>query len=433
MKIRLVWTVAAVAWLAGCGSVGSRSSQAVSSASKAKPPESGRTLPANAGLDELVRHALANNPEIAAAEARVTRMEAKAPQARALPDPVAMVGAGSMAETAAGRVDFMSGLQQKLPLPGKLNAKERMALEEAVAARAMRDAKALNVAMMVRSAYWDIYLASQTARILRESRSLIESVESVVGARLRTNQASQADLLQVTTEAARIDEQLLLAKRDEQVAMARLNALLHRPSDASLPSPRWQAGIQHLPTQPALDEHPSMAQAAARLRQFNAQLRLAQLERFPDVTVGLQHAAVSNSGLSRMANGRDQFYATLGVNIPLWQEPRKAAEEEARAGLLESEAGLAATRDDLSYQLTETLTRVETQARLITLFDERILADARQAFEVSLASYSSGKINFIDLIERWRRWLGYEVQQVMNQAMLGKAVAAWRQAAGVRP
>ena len=130
-------------------------------------------------------------------------------------------------------------------------------------------------------------------------------------------------------------------------------------------------------------------------------------------------------------NGQDQFYATLGVNIPLWQAPRQAAEDEARAGQRESEAGLASTRDDLAYQLSETRTRVETQKRLITLFDDRILADAKQAFEVSLAGYSSGKLPFVDLIERWRRWLGYEVQQSMNRAMLGKAVAAWTQAAGI--
>ncbi|MCB1279410.1 TolC family protein [Prosthecobacter sp.] len=375
--------------------------------------------------------ALANNPEMAAAEARVARMEAKVPQAKALPDPMAMVSLGNMAQTAAGRVTAMSGLQQKLPLPGKLGAKARMAEEEVTAARAMRDAKALGIASMVRSTYWDLYLAEQTARVLTSSRNLIGSVQTAVEARLITNQANQADLLQVTTEAAKLDEQIILAKRDATVAKARLNTLMHRPQTAALPAARWQSSIGRLPAEPPLDDHPAMAQAAAKLRQFNAQLKLARLERFPDLTVGLQHGAVSNSGLSPVHNGQDQLYATLGVNIPLWQAPRKAAEEEARAGQRESEAGISATRDELSYQLSETRTRVETQKRLIELFDDRILADAKQAFEVSLAGYSSGKLPFVDLIERWRRWLGYEVQQSMNQAMLGKAVAAWWQAAGI--
>lgn len=419
-----------VVWLAGCTS-SKTAIQHESGRTAALAPPVARSLSSKAGVEELVGHALTHNPEIAAVEARVARMLAKVPQARALPDPMAMVSLGSLPETATGRVMAMSGVQQKLPLPGKLSSKARMAEEEANATRAMRDAKALSVAAMVRSTYWDLYLAEQTSRVLGSSRGLIESVQSAVGARLKSNQANQADLLQVTTEAAKLDEQIILAKRDAAVARARLNTLLHRPATATLPPARWQSGIGNLPTQPPLDDHPAMAQAAAKLRQFNAQLKLARLERFPDITLGVQHAAVSSSGVSRMSNGRDQLYGTLGVNIPLWQEPRKAAEDEARAGQLESEAGLSSTRDELSYQLAETRTRVETQKQLITLFDDRILADAKQAFEVSLAAYSSGKLPFVDLIERWRRWLGYEVQQSMNQAMLGKAVAAWKQAAGV--
>ncbi|MEZ5387965.1 MAG: TolC family protein [Prosthecobacter sp.] len=425
--LRTAWTFIG---LAGCTSSKTAMHDASVRHAAVAPPVAGN-LSAKAGVEDMVGHALANNPEIAAADARVARMQAKVPQAKALPDPMAMVSLGNMAQTASGRVTAMTGLQQKLPLPGKRGTKARMAEEEVAAARAMREAKALSVASMVRNTYWDLYLAEQTARVLASSRTLIEAVQTAVEARLKTNQANQADLLQVTTEAAKLDEQIMLAKRDAEVARARLNTLMHRPANAPIPTARWQPGIEQLPAQPPLDDHPSMEQAAAKLRQFNAQLKLARLERFPDLTAGVQYAAVSNSGLSPVHNGQDQFYATLGVNIPLWQAPRQAAEDEARAGQRESEAGLASTRDDLAYQLSETRTRVETQKRLISLFDDRILADAKQAFEVSLAGYSSGKLPFVDLIERWRRWLGYEVQQSMNRAMLGKAVAAWTQAAGI--
>lgn len=397
------------------------------------PPPAPRSLPSNASLDALVRHALAHNPAMLAAESRIQRMEARAPQARALPDPTAMVSVGSMAETAAGRVTSMSGLQQKLPLPGKLSAKGRMADEEARAARAMRDSKALAIATQVRSAYWDLYAANSSIRILNESRSLLDSVQNAVEARLKTNRATQSDLLQATTEIARLDEQLLNARSDRLIATARLNTLLHRPVDASLPTPRWNSGIGNLPSQTALDSHPSVAEAEARLRQFNAQLKLAHLERLPDLTLGLQHASVANSGLSRVSNGRDQVYATLGLNIPLWQAPRRAAEREASFGITESQANLDATRDELTYQLAQTRSQVETQKKLIRLFDDRILADARQTFDVSLGGYTSGNLSFIDVIDRWRSWLGYQLQQERNRALLGKSVAAWHQAAGLLP
>ncbi|MCB1211548.1 MAG: TolC family protein, partial [Verrucomicrobiales bacterium] len=398
-----------------------------------KAVPTGQALSPNAGIDDLVRHALAHNPDLAASQARVERAEQKAPQVSALPDPVAMVSLGNMAQTASGRVTAMTGLQQKLPLPGKLSAKARMADEEAAAARAMRDARVLSLTAQVKSAYWDLFQAEQALRILNQSRPLIDSVQAAVETRLKTNRANQADLLQVTTESARLDEQIIQSKRDVTISRARLNTLLHRTPESALPAARWQSDLGNLSEPPPLESHPAVAQANARLRQFNAQLKLAQLERFPDLTVGLQHGAVSSSGRSPVADGRDQLYATLGVNIPIWQAPRNAAVEEARAGQRESEAGIAAACDDLSYQLSDTRARVETQRRLISLFDDRILAESRQAFEVSLSAYSSSNLEFVDLIERWRRWLGYEIQQVMNRAMMGKAVAAWESAAGILP
>ncbi len=367
------------------------------------------------------------------AEARIQRMEAKGPQARTLPDPMAMVSVGSLAETAAGRVTSMTGFQQKLPLPGKLDAKGRMADEEAQAARAMRDSTALSIATQIRSAYWDLYAANSSLRILDESRSLLSSVQTAVEARLKTNRATQADLLQSTTEIARIDEQLLNAQNDRAIAQARLNTLLHRPTGTTLPIPKWNSSIGNLPAETALESHPSIAEAEARLRQFNAQLKLAHLERLPDLTLGMQYASVANTGLSRMSNGRDQIYGTLGFNIPLWQEPRRAAEREARSGIDESHATLEATRDELRYQLTQTRSQVETQKQLIRLFDDRILADARQTFDVSLGGYTAGNITFIDVLDRWRSWLGYQLQQERNRALLGKSAAAWHQAAGLVP
>lgn len=430
---RLGLLAMALAGMAACTSSPKPKDGPVETVTSSAPSLTASPLPADASLSDLVRHALVHNPAMLAAEARIRRMEAKAPQARALPDPMAMVSVGNMAETAAGRVSSMSGLQQKIPLPGKLSAKGRMADEEAQAARAMRDSKALSIATQVRNAYWDLYSANSSIRILNESRSLLSTVQSAVEARLKTNRATQADLLQATTEIARVDEQLLNARSDQLIARARLNTLLHRAPDAPLPTPRWTSSIGKLPSDTDLDSHPSIAEAEARLRQFNAQLKLAHLERLPDLTFGVQHASVANSGLSRVSNGRDQIYGTLGFNIPLWQEPRRAAEREALSGIDESQAALDTTRDELRYQLAQTRSQVETQKQLIRLYDDRILADARQSFDVSLGAYASGNVSFIDIMDRWRSWLGYQLQQERNRALLGKSTAAWQQAAGLLP
>ncbi|MDH3584347.1 MAG: hypothetical protein OER86_09045, partial [Phycisphaerae bacterium] len=88
-------------------------------------------LAADGGLDQLLHLALGRNPDIRAARQKVARLAERVPQVTSLEDPVLQVAPfGEMAETAAGQVGVMSGLSQRIPTPGKLQARGRIAAQE---------------------------------------------------------------------------------------------------------------------------------------------------------------------------------------------------------------------------------------------------------------------------------------------------------------
>ena len=132
--------------------------------------------------DRLAALAAQHNPAIVALRHRAERMEAQAPQAASLPDPMASVSAGSMAETASGRVQGMVGVSQKIPLPGKRDAASRAASHEAAAIRSEADALALKISEQVKSAWWDYYLAEKTISYTNENRALLSSIKDIVAA-----------------------------------------------------------------------------------------------------------------------------------------------------------------------------------------------------------------------------------------------------------
>ena len=68
-------------------------------------------IPSSAGVEQLVSQALKHHPSLAAARQKINRLQAKVPQAQSLPDPKARISGGSLAETAAGRVDTVAGLR----------------------------------------------------------------------------------------------------------------------------------------------------------------------------------------------------------------------------------------------------------------------------------------------------------------------------------
>lgn len=405
----------------------------------AVPPPAGAAnyaIPGGSGPDAMARLAVRHHPSLTAARHRAERLAQKAPQERSLPDPMLEVAAGSMAETAAGRFEAMGGVKQKIPFPGKRREAAAAADSEAAAARAEITALELKLTEQVHAAWWDLYLAHRTLDLTRESRSVLQAVRDAVDARVAANQASQADQIRLSNEISLIDRDLAEAEQLRVTARARLNSLLNRPSGASLPAPGESSvaslGSLQVLLARARDQHPEVAAAEQRANAFRHRLKRAELEKFPDFTAGISGAAVSDSGLSQMANGRDQVYATLGINIPLWQEPRRAMIREAREGMAETEAMIASTRSDLRYRIEESWYRASTAREIAVLFETRLVPDARQAYDVTLTSYSAGTSDFNDLIETWRQHLAYRLQLARNRAQIGKATAALKAAAGVR-
>jgi outer membrane protein TolC len=393
-------------------------------------------IPSQAGPETLAGLASKHNPRLKALRHRAERLEAKVPQAKSLPDPMANFALGNLPETAAGRVDAVVGVSQKIPFPGKRREAALAAQREALAVRADAAAYELKLTEQVRSAWWDYYLAAITIRISKESQDLLRVVEESVEAQVAASQGSQADQLRVANEITKIDRDLAEARRLENTAKARLNSLLNRPAGANLPAATNREvdplrNLQSLLTR-AETQHPEVVSAANRIEAFKHRLVRAKLEKYPDFTFGVQGAAVASNGLAPSATGEDQIFGTLGFNIPLWQEPRRAMIREANAGIAETKALLGSTRSDLRFRVEDAYFRAKTAREVSDLFRTRLIPDAKQAYEITLTSYAAGKDTFTNVIDTWRQWLTYQLQFARNRAQLGKAVATLNAAAGIR-
>lgn len=421
---------------AACSDIANPSDQAPIGTTPSPPLAAVRISP-NDGPDRLADLAIARNPMIQAARHRAERLAAIAPQAGAWPDPMMEVTGGSMAETAAGRVDAMAGIKQKVPFPGKLGSARAAANSEAAAAQAEIHALELKIREQVHATWWDLYLAHQTLTLTRESQSVLKAVRDAVDSRVAADQAQQSDQIRLTNELSMIDRDLALAQQLMDTTKARLNSLLNRPTHAELPNPSdastpkllnsLESLIQH-----AESDHPEMKAAEQRVSAFRHRLERAKLEKYPDFTVGISGASVASSGLSPAANGRDQVMATLGITLPWGQEPRRAMIREAQEGIAETSAMIDAKRNDLRYRIEESWYRAKTARDISNIFTNRLIPDAKQAYEITLTGYSVGNRNFNDLIETWRQQLAYRLQHANNQAQIGKAIATLKAAAGIR-
>lgn len=396
-------------------------------------------VPADADLEDYVSLALERNPAIHRAIREVEGLGYRVPQVTSLDDPMVTIvpPTGDMIETAAGMIDGSVGVAQKIPFPGKLATRGRIA-EQAVrvALDRLADVRIRTVAD-VRKAFDDYYLADVSIGITQRSAALLRQIRDVAAARYRAGLATQQDVLRAEVELYGLTNRLTTLEQQRATATARLNALMNRRIDAPLPPPRpleldkveWRLDQA---ADRAVQDNPRLAALRNQIRQNLEALELARLQYLPDLTVGYTYTFIAAPSLSPVATGDDAQSVSLGINIPLWWQRLRAGVLEGNAQLLRSVAEYEEVRNLILFGLQDTLVRIDTQYRQAVLDEELIVPRAWQAIEVSLPAYQAGRLEFTALIDNWRRWLDFSLDYHRSLAALGQAFADLEQLIGVR-
>lgn len=394
-------------------------------------------LGAQADVEDYVATALARNPAIHAAMARVRRMEARVPQVRSLDDPMLEVSPiGEMAETAAGMVGVMMGLSQRLPFPGKLDEQGHIAEQDVRIAQKELMQVRLEVAAQVRDAYWSYYSAARALELLEQSRGLLEQIRSAARSAYEANRGDQQQVLSVSVELADLENELNNMQQSLESSKALLNSLMDRPIDAELvvpkevPAREVVVDVQQL-MRLAARANPSIRKIDTQIEQYRHRVKLAKLQRWPDVTVMLTYNFVDDDGMSVMANGKDQWGVGFAVNVPIWFDKLRAGEREAYAGMQEQIAQLSAERNRVAYEIRDVALKVQAKQKLLKVFRDQIIPQARQAAQLAMSDYQAGRIDSLALLKRRRELLNYQSLYQQAVAEHEKSLARLGQVVGV--
>ncbi|MEP6906019.1 MAG: TolC family protein, partial [Gemmatimonadales bacterium] len=326
----------------------------------------------DATLASLIQRATIANPSLTAAQNRVAAARARIRPAGARPDPMLMLGVVNVPVKSFSFTDEdmtmkMIGIEQNLPYPGKLGLRQKVAELEADAAAATAEGVRLRVVRDVSSAYYELSYIDAALQVADRNSILLGDVVRVANGRYSAGVGMQPDVLRATLEATRLNDGANSLREERRAVLAKLNALLARPSETSITAPSIPQSLvraavsatadirfasQELgasatgSTLPPLTDlqslalrlNPDVRARAAMVAAGNAQLALARKEFLPDVDLSIQYGLRSGSAV--MASGdrvsrSDMISAVVTIPIPL-QRGRK------------QNAGVAASAADLS-------------------------------------------------------------------------------------
>jgi outer membrane protein TolC len=395
-------------------------------------------------VEVVIEEVLARNPTLAQMIAAWQAASARYPQVTSLEDPMfaATVGPGTIAPDDSG-VEFACRLEisQKLPFPGKLRLKGQNALAEASAAGRDVDNMRLQLVESARTAFYDYYLVDRALEINDDSLRLLREFRKNAQTRYQTGLVPEQDVLQADVEIGREQDRRLELEQMRQVAVARINTLMHLWPDSPLPATPKQLNVaEELPDAQvlratALARRPDLQALADHIAAEEASLGLAHKEFYPDFEPFFMH----DRFMGNVSDNRD-LATMLGVrlNLPVYLARRYGAVAEAEARIAGRRAELARLTDQVNYQVQEAYARVQRSQKSVQLYRDTILKAAEANVKAAQSAYTTGKVPFLSLIEAQRNVVNlrdryYEAlaDYFRRQAALERAVGGPVSAASV--
>jgi cobalt-zinc-cadmium efflux system outer membrane protein len=361
-----------------------------------------RAVSADPVLDALVAEAVNNNADIVGAAATAEAARLRIEPARSLPDPYLSINYqndGKSPSLGTRDMTFLGAtFTQPLPWPGKLKLAGEEAQNRAEEAREGVLGRALLfVEGRVRRAYYDYLLAREELALIEDRGRSWREISEIVRTRYSVGLGVQQDVLRAQVEVLRVDE--ARAQLNARVASRRaeIDRVLGRPQDAAIETPArltLHADVPDLPSllQTARDRSPELAGVSRAIAAARLRMSLAKKNFLPDF--------VASGGPMYRGALDPMWQVGLGVSLPIYagsrQRPLLAS---AQADVRSEEARASSARQELEFQTRQRFESLVAVLKVAGLYSEGVLPVDQLSLESAIASYRTGKVPFITVLD----------------------------------
>ena len=386
---------------------------------------------AGATLDELRLRAAASNPGLRGLWEDWAAQAERPIQVRKLPEPrLQYTEYLRSIETRTGPLERAFGLSQSVPWFGKLGL--RGAVEESRADLLWQRflAAQLTLDHELRRTWADWFYLGRSTDITSENLDLLLRLERVAREKFAAGAENHPDLIRLQVEIGTLEDRLASLVDQRRPLLARLNALLNRPSDAALDFPLELDPPRGLPAPDEIaawmeSQHPRLVALSAEIELAERQRDLARKQYFPDFTVGVQ-AIVAGEAVQRgtRGSGEDPWTVSLAVELPVHLSAYRAGERQAEAAWRSARKRHQDLALRLAAAVEQALFELRDARRRVDLYGTTLVRKAEEALDSTTTSFQADKSDFDDLIDAERVLLELQLSHERARADGLRAEAA---------
>jgi len=393
--------------------------------------ESGDTGPqpqhARVSLSEVTSIVLANNPAIqqelkkwGAAKTRVTQEGAW--------DDLRISGSSRAARfvdvVPNSFTDQMASVEQIIPLTGKNLVRARIAAADAVDAFERARREQLDVLAKTRASYFRLVNAYAQLELNRKNIVSLRQIAEVSRSRYETGKANAAEPLVGEVEASKLLESEQDILRNISAEQSQLNVLMNRDAFAPVGQPQE---TRIMSSDISMDEaralmlvnRPEIKIAQAKVDMEKSRVDLSHRNWIPDPAIKVEAQRYNDAG-----QAASELDAGVSFTVP-WVNPGKysAALREAKENFAAAQHGFDQVNTESLGLLRDALQKVHTAKHHVELFRDKLVPQARQAFEANQFAYETGKTSFLEWITAQRNLRDLEAMAQQHVADYYAALA----------
>lgn len=410
--------------------------------------------PVPRNIIEIVALALKHSAELAALEKEATAKQSLAVQAGTLVNPTLELQGSSGSLTGSPEEHTASiGINQELPLYGKLRLRREALQRESEALKRQRDNTARLLKDEVATLALDYSLTVKRQELAANLVQLNRDLVDIAGERFKAGDIPELDLNLTKVELARAESRLLEVERDRiplRIKIASLTGLNETDVNLSdklstpIPSPSpdkqdkcvndvmfCQNTSEHTVlltktqdfVKQALASRPDLLSLALERDKAETENRLAKVEALPNLTAGLfaqwQRGKTEVGGMSEI-NNDTQLGLRLSMPIPVFDR-NQGGRAAARAHLDAADSRRLALERTVTAEVEAAVSRLSSSERILALLEQGIIPQLTENLKLTQEAYRLGEVGILSVIDEQKKF--FEVNDGYLSALHGRRVA----------
>lgn len=373
--------------------------------------------------EAALKLAIQRNPELAAYKARATAEESLVKTKYFLANPrVGIMKEKNMTPDQQAMGDMESwSVSQEIMFPTKYVSMGSAQKAKAKAIKFEADDKFLEIRQKVLSTYYSYYASKKILDLLEAQKETLREISRVAESRRASGKAPQQDEMKAHVEQTLIENELILQKQEINEMRNSLNVLLSRNSDIDfeLPKELIKAPVIKFNNESLNSNNSKMVEAKKEMLEMaRSEKNLAYQGYLPDFMLSYRKpygdAAPSNA-----------YAVGIEMTIPLWFFTKQTGESSAASSkYAQAQFELETTRRTIDSEFLSLKSKVESYAKLITIYDTSLIPQAQSALNSSRAAYSAGRVGFQEFLDAERSLYSVRINYFKNLAKLVDAIAA---------